>query len=49
MTDKDFAAIAELLEFDVPQPCRDGVEGNLRLLAVHARVLDTWLEEEDAP
>jgi len=47
MTDQEFAAAAELLAFDIPAPCREGIEANLALLATHARVLDRWIEERD--
>jgi hypothetical protein len=49
MTDQEFQAAAELLGFEIPEPCKDGVEANLHLLAAHARVLDGWVEERDQP
>ena len=39
---------AELLGLDVPPDCREGVEANLRLLADHARILESWLERPEA-
>jgi hypothetical protein len=48
---KDALAVlaADLLKLDVPPACRDGVEANLRLLAGHARTLESWLDRPEAP
>lgn len=43
------ALAAEMLKLDLPRECRDGVEANLRLLASHARTLESWLEGKEAP
>ena len=40
---------AGLLRLDLPPACREGVEANLRLLAEHARTLETWLDGRKAP
>ena len=37
---------AELVKLDLPDICIEGVESNLRLLATHARTLETWLDRE---
>ena len=47
MTDREFQAAAELLAFEIPEPCREGIEANQHLLAAHARILDQWIEERD--
>ena len=46
-SDVDFAAA--LLALTVPPACLEGVEANLRLLAGHARTLEAWLKECEAP
>lgn len=43
------ALAAEMLKLDLPAACRDGVEANLRLLAGHARALESWLDKPEAP
>ena len=43
------ALSADLLKLEVPADCRDGVEANLRLLAGHARTLESWLDKPEAP
>ncbi len=47
MTDQEFEEAAELLDIDVPGPCRAGVSANLALLASHARLLDRWVETDE--
>ncbi len=50
MGEKKKDALAEfatdMLMLEVPPACQEGVEANLRLLASHARTLETWLESE---
>ncbi|HMA52419.1 MAG TPA: AtzG-like protein [Magnetospirillaceae bacterium] len=41
------ALAAEMLKLDVPPECREGVEANLRLLAGHARTLESWLDKPE--
>ena len=43
------ALAAEMLRLDVPLECRDGIEANLRLLAGHARTLESWLDRSEEP
>ncbi len=43
-----FAFAAEMLKLAVPQACRDGVEANLALLGSHARILEDWLDRQEA-
>ncbi len=46
-TDNLIDQAAAMLGLDIPDACRDGIAANLDLLARHAKILESYLADQD--